>query len=147
MTDQVRKYLAYLYLQTLACVPYSLPYTVEVEDLLQNRRLYYDPEKEKEEDFKFCEGLKLIVLSKNYEMVMTLVELYDTIVGHEPLLDFTPERSLLVEKLRKGVLDWVRKKCPGLQGQRGLDEETIRKMQLAEYMDIVDGRWQTLMTK
>jgi hypothetical protein len=158
--NQVRKYLAYLYLQTLACIPYSLPYTVEVEDLLENKQLYYDPEKEKETDLKFCEGLKLIVLSKNYEMVMTLVELYDIIVGHEPEVDFTPEKAPLVEKLRRGVLEWVsalhctamhctalqvRRKCPGLHGQRGLDEETVRRMQLAEYLDIVEGRWQTLI--
>ena len=66
--NQVKRYLAYLYLQTLAAVPISLPYAVDLEELMENRQLYYDPAKEKEEDLKFSEGLKLIVISKNYEV-------------------------------------------------------------------------------
>ena len=36
-------------------------------------------------------------------------------------------------------------KKPRLQ-ERGLDEETVKKMQVAEYIDIIDGRWQSLKT-
>lgn len=160
--NQVKRYLAYLYLQTLAAIPISLPYSVDLEDLIENKQLYHDPVKEKEEDLRFSEGLKLFVIYKNYEVcyikmrtmvisikpfwqvVMTLVELYDTIVGQEPELDLNSSSSPeLLEKLRKGVLDWIKKKSPGLQ-ERGMDEETVRKMQLAEYIDIIEGRWKSL---
>ena len=76
---------------------------------------------------------------------MTLVELYDTIVGHEPELELNSSSADLLEKLRKGVLEWIKRKSPGLQ-ERGLDEETVKKMQVAEYIDIIDGRWQSLKT-
>ena len=76
---------------------------------------------------------------------MTLVELYDTIVGHEPELALNSSSPDLLEKLRKGVLEWIKRKSPGLQ-ERGLDEETVKKMQVAEYIDIIDGRWQSLKT-
>lgn len=49
----------------------------------------------------------------------------------------------LLEKLRKGVLDWIKRKSPGLQ-ERGLDEETVKKMQLSEYIDIIEDRWKSL---
>ena len=52
---------------------------------------------------------------------MTLVELYDTIVGHEPELELNSSSPDLLEKLRKGVLEWIKRKSPGLQ-ERGLDE-------------------------
>jgi len=142
--NQVKRYLAYLYLQTLAGIPISLPYYVDLEELMENKQLYHDPAKEKEEDLKFCEGLKIIVISKNYEVVMTLVELYDSIVGQEPELELNSTSSpALLEKLRKGVLDWIKRKSPGLQ-ERGLDEETVKKMQLSEYIDIIEDRWKSL---
>ena len=139
--NQVRRYLAYLYLQTLASLPYSLPHTVGLAELAANPQLHYQPAKERQEENKFCEGIKLIVLSKNYDMVMTVVELYDTVVGE--VEEGGEQVGEQVEVLRRGVLEWVRRKCPGLQ-QRGLDEETVRRMQLAEYIDIVDGRWQAI---
>ena len=91
---------------------------------------------------------------------MTLVELYDTIVGQEPELELNSSSSPeLLEKLRKGVscciqlldychvllqvLDWIKRKSPGLQ-ERGLDEETVKKMQLSEYIDIIEDRWKSL---
>jgi len=142
--NQVKRYLAYLNLQTLAGIPISLPYSVDLEDLMENQQLYHDPIKEKEEDLKFSEGLKLFVISKNYEVVMTLVELYDTIVGQEPELELNSSSSPeLLEKLRRGVLDWIKRKSPGLQ-ERGLDEETVKKMQLSEYIDIIEDRWKSL---
>ena len=67
--NQVKRYLAYLYLQTLAGIPISLPYCVDLEELMENKQLYHDPAKEKEEDLKFCEGLKIIVISKNHEVL------------------------------------------------------------------------------
>ena len=93
---------------------------------------------------------------------MTLVELYDTIVGQEPELELNSSSSPeLLEKLRRGgsctiqlldscnehvslqVLDWIKRKSPGLQ-ERGLDEETVKKMQLSEYIDIIEDRWKSL---
>ena len=86
----------------------------------------------------------VISIKPFWQVVMTLVELYDTIVGQEPELDLNSSSSPeLLEKLRKGVLDWIKKKSPGLQ-ERGMDEETVRKMQLAEYIDIIEGRWKSL---
>ena len=41
------------------------------------------------------------------------------------------------------VLDWIKRKSPGLQ-ERGLDEETVKKMQLSEYIDIIEDRWKSL---
>ena len=78
------------------------------------------------------------------QVVMTLVELYDTIVGQEPELELNSTSSPeLLEKLRKGVLEWIKRKTPGLQ-ERGLDEETVKKMQLSEYIDIIEDRWKSL---
>ena len=78
------------------------------------------------------------------QVVMTLVELYDTIVGQEPEIELNSTSSPeLLEKLRKGVLEWIKRKTPGLQ-ERGLDEETVKKMQLSEYIDIIEDRWKSL---
>ena len=70
--NQARRYLAYLYLQTLAGIPISMPYTVDLEELMDNKQLYHDPAKEKEDELKFSEGLKLTVISKNYEVLSQL---------------------------------------------------------------------------
>ena len=58
---------------------------------------------------------------------MTLVELYDSIVGQEPELELNSTSSpALLEKLRKGVLDWsfhpqpmiFSIRCPGLDQEK-----------------------------
>ena len=41
---------------------------------------------------KLSAALKLCVIHQNYEVVMTVVELYDNIVGHEPDTDFTADK-------------------------------------------------------
>jgi len=132
--NQVKKYMAFMYLQTLAEIHFSLPTHVDVVDLVDTPDLCD----------KLSDGLKMIVLSKNYELTMTVVELYDIIIGHEPELDFTPEKVELINRVKKGVLGWIQKKLPGIG--RGVDlnnEQSIKAMQLAEYLDIVEGRWQT----
>ena len=132
--NQVRKYLAFMYLQTLAEISFSLPTHVDVVDLVDSPDLCD----------KLSDGLKMIVLSKNYELIMTLVELYDIIVGHEPEIDFTLDKVEHIKRVKKGVLGRVQKKLPGIG--RGVDinnEQSIKAMQLAEYLDIVEGRWQT----
>ena len=132
--NQVRKYLAFMYLQTLAEISFSLPTHVDVVDLVDSPDLCD----------KLSDGLKMIVLSKNYELIMTLVELYDIIVGHEPEIDFALDKVEHIKRVKKGVLGWVQKKLPGIG--RGVDinnEQSIKAMQLAEYLDIVEGRWQT----
>ena len=40
-------------------------------------------------------------------------------------------------------LEW---RIESMEKERGLDEETVKKMQVAEYIDIIDGRWQSLKT-
>jgi len=132
--NQVRKYLAFMYLQTLAEIHFSLPTHVDVVDLVDTPDLCD----------KLSDGLKMIVLSKNYQLTMTVIELYDIIVGHEPELDFTPDKVEHINRVKRGVLGWVQKKLPGIG--RGVDinnEQSIKAMQLAEYLDIVEGRWQT----
>jgi len=136
--NQVRKYMAFMYLQTLAEIPFSLPTHVDVLDLVDSPDLCD----------KLSDGLKMIVLSKNYELTMTVIELYDIIVGHEPELDFTRDKVEHIKRVKKGVLGWVQKKLPGIG--RGVDinnEQSIKAMQLAEYLDIVEGRWQTYCNK
>jgi len=136
--NQVKKYLAFMYLQTLAEINFSLPTHVDVLDLLDTPELCD----------KLSDGLKMIVLSKNYELTMTVIELYDIIVGHEPELDFTLDKVEHISSIKKGVLGWVQKKLPGIG--RGVDinnEQSIKAMQLAEYLDIVEGRWQTCLNR
>jgi len=132
--NMVRKYMAFMYLQTLAEIPFSLPTHVEVVDLVDSPELCD----------KLSDGLKMIVLSKNYELTMTVIELYDIIVGHEPEIDFTLDKVEHINRVKKGVLGWVQKKLPGIG--RGVDinnEQSIKAMQLSEYLDIVEGRWTT----
>lgn len=47
------------------------------------------------------------MLSKNYEMISTLVELYDSIVGGDHG-ELSLERREGVSRLRRGVLEWIR---------------------------------------
>jgi len=132
--NQVKKYLAYMYLQTLAEINFSLPTHVDVVELTDHPSLCD----------KLSDGLKMIVLSKNFELITTIVELYDIIVGHEPEYDFSPDKVPHVERLKLCVLGWVRKKMPGMGQHRELsDEQFVKGMQLVEYLDIVDGRWET----
>ena len=49
-------------------------------------------------------SLKVIVRSENFLMTMTLLELYDIIVGYESDVDFTAEKVEHIERLRQQVV-------------------------------------------
>ena len=130
---QLRRYLAFLYLQTLAEIPYSLPTHVTIMDLTDSLDLCS----------KLSEGLKLIILSKNYPLTTTIVELYDIIVGHEPDLNFTEDKLEHIELLKRNVLLYISKKLPLSSCAIDLKNETsIQAMQLNETLDIVQARWE-----
>ena len=80
-------------------------------------------------------------MSQNHGMTMTLVELYDIIVGQEAVEDFTEENNEHIKKLSKCVLLYIRKKLPSMGGIDINNEKSIQAMQLSEYLDIVDSRW------
>ena len=93
---------------------------------------------------KLSDGIKMIVVSQNHHLTMTLLELYDIIVGYEIHEDFTEDKVEHIQKLSKCLLQWVHKKLPGVS--RSLDisnSKSIKAMQLSEYLDIVEARWKT----
>ena len=52
-------------------------------------------------------------MTGNHQMTMTMLELYDIIVGYEVEEDFTEENREHIRRLSKTVLAWVQKKLPG----------------------------------
>ena len=62
---------------------------------------------------KLSDTFKYIVMSGNHQMTMTMMELYDIIVGYEVEEDFTEENREHIRRLSKTVLAWVQKKLPG----------------------------------
>ena len=77
--------------------------------------------------------------AKNYDVIMTIVELYDIIIGHEPATDFTAD----IQRIQKNAVQWTQKKLPYKSRINIDDQRSIKGMQLSEYLDIVCGRWQT----
>ena len=110
-------------------------------------------------------SLKVIVRSENFLMTMTLLELYDIIVGYESDVDFTAEKVEHIERLRQQVVfeifhdflmikyfkhikyfnqvvGWIQRKLPGVGQYLDLtSERSIKGMMLREYVDIVENRW------
>ena len=130
--NQLRKYLAFMYLQSLAEVDnISLPTHVQVAELTDSLGLCD----------KLSDGIKMIVMSGNHGMSMTLLEFYDIIVGQEAE-DFTEENVGHIKRLSKCVLGWFRKKLPSYG--RSLDinnEKSVKALQLSEYLELVESRW------
>ena len=62
---------------------------------------------------KLSDTFKYTVVSGNHQMTMTMMELYDIIVGYEVEEDFTEENREHIRRLSKTVLAWVQKKLPG----------------------------------
>ena len=88
-------------------------------------------------------GLRLLVKAKNYEVLMTVVEFYDIIVGHEPSIDFTPDKIDAIELINKDVLLWIEKKLPNNNRGFNLDDPNTRKgFQVSDYLLIIRSRWQ-----
>ena len=104
--NQLKKYLSFVYLQTIAEMTYVLPTHVDVFDITDIPELCS----------KLSIPLKLIVAKQNYEVIMTVVELYDNVVGHEPETDFTKDKVtggmllLLFEKKYAGGSDTINPK-------------------------------------
>ena len=131
--NQLRKYLAFMYLQTLADLDhFSLPEKVDVTELTQTVDL--------------CEslssGIKLIVRSGNSLMTATILELYDIIVGCERDVDFTKEKIEHINLLRHHVPGWIQRKMPGAGQCLDINnEKSIKAILLREYVDVVENRW------
>ena len=131
--NQLRKYLAFMYLQVLAELDnFSLPQAVDVSELTGHLEL----------GEKLGTGIKVIVQSHNFMMTMTLLELYDIIVGYEPDVDFTKDKVEHIKVLLKKVVGWIQRKMVG-SGQY-LDitnERSVKGMMVREYVDIIENRW------
>ena len=131
--NQLKKYLSFVYLQTIAEMTYVLPTHVDVFDVTDIPELCS----------KLSASLKLIVSYKNYDVITTVVELYDNIVGHEPETDFTKDKVEAIELIRRNVLQWIQKKLPNMNNINTEDERSMKGIQLSEFLDIVKMRWQT----
>merc|ERR1712059_136724 len=131
--NQLKKYLSFMYLQTIAEMVYVTPTHVDVFDVTDIPELCDE----------LSPGLKLIVKAKNFEVMMTVVELYDIIIGHEPATDFSKDKVESIQRIQKNVLQWIQKKLPNMNRINIDDQRSIKGMQLSEFLDIVVSRWQT----
>ena len=131
--NQLKKYLAFICLQTMAEIrPFVLPPHVNVFDITDTPELCDE----------LSPGLKLLVKAKNYDCLMSVVELYDIVIGHEPSTDFTEDKVEAVQQVERAVLAWMQRKMPTSRGLSLEDRREIRGMQLTEYLDIVISRVQ-----
>jgi len=132
--NQLKKYLSFMYLQTIAEISQLVtPTAVDVFDLTFIPELFD----------KLSAALKLCVIHQNYEVVMTVVELYDNIVGHEPDTDFTADKVEAIRAITRNILEWIQKKLPNTNKINTEDVRSIKGMLLSEYLHIVQMRWQT----
>ena len=138
-TNRFRKYLAFMYLQTLGEVEhFILPEKVDVTELTNQDDLCQN----------LSSGIKFIVRSGNSMMTLTILELYDIIVGCERDLDFTEEKIEHIELLRQKVPTWIQKKMPGAGQCLDINnEKSIKAMMLREYVDVVENRWKLYSSK
>ena len=128
--NQVKKYLAFMYLQTIAETSYITPTHVDVLDVGNIPDLSDSP----------SPGLKILVKAQNFQVLMTVIELYDIIIGHEPSSDFTTDKLESVRKILKNVLQWMEKKLPNMNAINLDDPKSIQGMKLSEYLSIVISR-------
>jgi len=131
--NQLKKYLSFVYLQTIAEMTYVTPTHVDVFDVTDIPDLCS----------KLSIPLKLIVQTQNYEVIMTVVELYDNIVGHEPETDFTKDKVEAIQLIQRNVLQWIQKKLPNMNRINTEDARSIKGIQLSEFLHIVEMRWHT----
>jgi len=131
--NQLKKYLAFMCLQTVAETVFVSPTHVDVFDIIEIPDL--------------CEQLspaiRILVKAKNYEVLTSVVEFYDIIIGHEPSIDFTDDKIEAIQLIAKNVLQWIEKKLPGMNDFKLDDKRSIKGIQLSEYLSIVSGRWQS----
>jgi len=134
--NQVKKHLAFMYLQAMVgmdeittCPFVDAILLADIQGLCDDKTTFY-----KLISHKDC---------ANYGLLMSIVELYDIIVGHEPYLDFTDASRESIHKLKKHVLVWLDKKLPNAQQVNLNDPRTAKKMFLNDYLSIVQMRWET----
>jgi hypothetical protein len=131
--NQLKKYLSFMYLQTIAETVYVTPTHVDVFDVTDIPALCD----------KLSLALKLVVKYQNYEVIMTVVELYDNIVGHEPETDFAKDKVEAIQLIQRNVLQWILKKLPNMNRINTEDPRSVKGLQLSEFLHIVEMRWQT----
>ena len=135
--NQLKKYLAFMFLQTIADTVYVTPTHVDVFDIIEIPQLCDE----------LSPRLRLLVKAKNYEVLMSVVELYDIIVGHEPSVDFTEDKIEAIERINKNVLQWLEKKLPSMNNINLDDRKSVKGIQLSEYLSLVISRWTTQCRK
>ena len=62
-------------------------------------------------------GLRILVKAKNHDVIKSLVQLYDTVIGH----DFTPDKIQALQMINKDVMLWIEKKLPNNNRTLNLD--------------------------
>ena len=88
-------------------------------------------------------GLRILVKAQNHDVIMSLVQLYDTVIGHDPTIDFTPDKIEAIQMINKDVLLWIEKKLPNNNRTLNLDDPNNRKgFQVSDYLLIIQNRWQ-----
>ena len=126
-----------MFLQTIADTVYVTPTHVDVFDIIEIPQLCDE----------LSPRLRLLVKAKNYEVLMSVVELYDIIVGHEPSVDFTEDKIEAIERINKNVLQWLEKKLPSMNNINLDDRKSVKGIQLSEYLSLVISRWTTQCRK
>ena len=112
---------------------YVTPTHVDVFDIIDIKEL----------SSQLSPGLRILVKAQNHDVIMSLVHLYDTVIGHEPSIDFTPDKIDAIELINKDVLLWIEKKLPNNNRGFNLDDPNTRKgFQVSDYLLIIRSRWQ-----
>ena len=120
-------------MQTIAETMYVTPTHVDVFDIIDIKELCS----------QLSPGLRILVKAQNHDVIMSLVQLYDTVIGHEPSIDFTPDKIEAIELINKDVLLWIEKKLPNNNRGFNLDDPNTRKgFQVSDYLLIIRSRWQ-----
>ena len=119
-------------IQTIAETVYVTPTHVDVLDIINIPEL----------SSSLSPGLKLIVKAQNHDVLETLVQLYDLVVGHEPLTDFTQDKVEAIQQINKHVLLWIEKKLPNNNGINIDDPKIKKRLELTDFLMIIKMRWQ-----
>ena len=112
---------------------YVTPTHVDVFDIIDIKEL----------SSQLSPGLRILVKAQNHDVIMSLVQLYDTVIGHEPSIDFTPDKIEAIQMINRDVLLWIEKKLPNNNRALKLDDPNNRKgFQLSDYLLIIRSRWE-----
>ena len=129
----MKKYLAFMCIQTIAETTYVTPTHVDVFDIIEIPEL--------SSSSSLSPGLRLIVKAQNYDVIKSLVELYDHVIGHDPTTDFTEDKVEAVQKIEKNVFLWIEKKLPSNNRTLNIDGPKNKKgFELSEFLMIIKER-------